>query len=249
MPVLYRDPTGLFILPPTSIFIRSAEDAKEVAKFGAGMLAGLPGGIWSGITGLAHAILNPRETKDAIAELIKMIIYEDLGDVLAQVSPVLANLAYNWDRLSSYEKGKLVGRLIGDFGSTIVTPAGILKTLNRLRYLKRIVLMRKALYHYTNELAAEAIRAQRLLLAGARDPFGLVWASKLTPEEVFGAWRWLRQLMLGGRYDFSFTRWPFFRINRPLRTSLKLRTLRNSKKPAGQRALCFSSTRRKVVPR
>jgi RHS repeat-associated protein len=192
-----------------------AANGVDQAKFVAGMAAAIPSGIWSGITGLAHAVLNPRETKDAVAELLKIIIYEDLGDVVSQFSPILANLLNNWDRLSSFEKGKLVGRLIGDYGSTIVTPAGILKTLNRLRYLKRIDLMRKALFHYTNELAAEAIRLERLLLAGARDPFGLVWASKLTPDEVFGAWGWLHRFMLGGRFDFSFTKWPFFRIKPP----------------------------------
>lgn len=128
-PWTYTDPYG--------------DDALEMAG---GITVGLGEGAWDFVGGLGELawdlLWHPIDTTTGIVGgiegLINTLTEEGLGEAFKDAFPKFGKLADCWDQLSDYEKGKLIGGLIGEEGAGILTGAGAIKLAKKLAALKKL---------------------------------------------------------------------------------------------------------------
>ena len=89
----------------------------ELPEFSRGLAAGIGQGIVDTVAGLWNVIWHPLDTfnnlSDFIAQFIIWISDGDVQAVLQAISAELYELATNWESLTSYRRGYLLGKLIG----------------------------------------------------------------------------------------------------------------------------------------
>ncbi len=169
-----RDPLGLF-------------DGVEFAK---GVGVGIGDGAWNFAKGLGELLYNlvtsPIETAKGMYSGIKGMIDQiregGLTEAARLMFPNLYKLISQWDCLSDYEKGKLIGQMIGEYGAMYLTGVGVGKLLNQLRSvagraLRAVTGGTKRLYNKTEHLT-NIVRTGRVW--GQTE--GSVYGTVLNPE-------------------------------------------------------------------
>jgi hypothetical protein len=71
-----------------------------------------------------------------IKGLIQEIRAGELSEVAKELFPDLYDLAHNWDRNTDEYNGYLIGKMVGNYGASILTPIGAAKILQMLRAAK-----------------------------------------------------------------------------------------------------------------
>ena len=144
-PVSYIDVYGL------SAWIAVKDTASLVQGFIGGLMIGAGGSLkGTGISIYELLTTDPRETIggliDGIRGLHSFIKEADaeLEELLFEVMPQLYQLIYQWDALSAFDRGLLIGQLVGKFGADFFTPGAFVKILRKLEILKKLRLLRKA---------------------------------------------------------------------------------------------------------
>jgi Rhs family protein len=110
-----------------------------------GVAVGLASGAGGFVTGLAefawNILTSPIDTAkgmySGIKQLIDTIVDGNLGEAARLLFPRLHKLITQWDCLSDYEIGKIIGEIIGEYGAGILTGIGAAKIISRLRAARR----------------------------------------------------------------------------------------------------------------
>jgi hypothetical protein len=129
----------------------SADRTFDPLSFGKGLGVGLADGgmgFFEGLGKLAWSFFwHPIETSTGIYYGIKGLIQEiiagDLADVAKELFPELYDLAHNWDRNTDEYNGYLIGKMVGNYGASILTPMGAAKILQMLKAAKAAKLASK----------------------------------------------------------------------------------------------------------
>ena len=127
---------------------KEGTDWWEVTK---GFAAGIGGGAWHFVEGLATFVWNgARHPVDTVVGIYRgvMGIVDNIRngeyeEVIAKSFPELYKLAKHWDTLSDYEKGHLVGEVVGKYAAGTLTGALFAKLLKQLNPFKKKVVFRR----------------------------------------------------------------------------------------------------------
>ncbi len=123
-PTNVTDPSGLF----------------DPWNFTKGLAAGFGSGIADFFGGLWNMIRHPWDTAVGIYEGAKALIAHlanfEWDDATKQLFPELYQLATQWSTLSDHDKGYLIGKVLGQYGSAALTTYGIIKIVKRLKAAK-----------------------------------------------------------------------------------------------------------------
>lgn len=117
-------------------------------------ISGITNGLWAFVNSPVDCSIEMIDACKAIASLVSdNSAYENLRLLI----PEIGQLAENWEKSSSFEKGELLGNIIGKYGTDIFLTGASIKTLKAYRNL------RKANDLMTLEGMAKAIKKDKLL--------------------------------------------------------------------------------------
>jgi RHS repeat-associated protein len=132
-------------------FGRGGRGLSDPAGFARGLGVGLADGGLGFFEGLGklgwalirHPIDTPKEMYSGIKGLIQEIRAGELSDVAKELFPDLYDLAHNWDRNTDEYNGYLIGKIVGNYGASILTPMGAAKIVQMLKAAKAAKLASK----------------------------------------------------------------------------------------------------------
>lgn len=107
-----------------------------------GAAVGAGSGIWGFIKAIGGSVLSPitaiKNAYNGIYNLLQQIWALQLGSAAKGTFPRIYKLAVNWTTLVSYERCRLIGAVVTEYGTGILSGAGAAKILKKLKRLKRM---------------------------------------------------------------------------------------------------------------
>jgi RHS repeat-associated protein len=136
--------------PPTIVAFAAAGATTSPTKpfdpvafargLGIGLLSGaggFVGGVGKLLWDLAwHPIDTPTQIYQGIKNLVGQLLDEQYREVLKASFPELYELVTKWNKLDDEYRGYLVGRVIGEYGTGVLTGVGFAKLLKKLKALQ-----------------------------------------------------------------------------------------------------------------
>jgi tetratricopeptide (TPR) repeat protein len=133
-PTYFEVPTQFGLGVTAGILVGAKDSSIEFIPTMLGTAQGLGAGIWALIK---NPVAASQEFISAAIEYIEYIKSHSTYEIIQDMVPELRELLQNYERLDDYQKGKLIGRVVGNYGMDILLTKQSFLALKSYQKLKK----------------------------------------------------------------------------------------------------------------